>query len=204
MATTARSRRLMPADYRRAPLPGKVVGSVLMEGEWDPRDPDRRWRWASEVARDHGLLSAAIGQIWLDREDVGEVVAAYREMPLVRSVRHKPKAVARDEHRPDFAVPGSMRDRSGATAMPCSPLPGSASTCRHPGGIWAKPPSSLAISPKPPSSSTMPACRPIARPRAFPPGARHWTGSPASRTSSPRSPASACPGRPGRWSCRRR
>ena len=108
---SAIKRDFMPADYRRATSGHLVVGSVLMEGEWDPRDPIGEMRWASEVAREHGLPSAAIGQIWLDRADVGEVVAAYREMPLVRSVRHKPKAVARDEHRPDFAAPGSMRDR---------------------------------------------------------------------------------------------
>jgi predicted TIM-barrel fold metal-dependent hydrolase len=32
-------------------------------------------------------------------------------MPLVRSVRHKPKATTHADHRPDFAAPGSMRDR---------------------------------------------------------------------------------------------
>jgi predicted TIM-barrel fold metal-dependent hydrolase len=108
---SAIKRDFMPADYQRAIDGHLVVGSVLMEGEWDPRDPIGEMRWASEVAREHGLPSAAIGQIWLDRDDVGEVVAAYREMPLVRSVRHKPKAVARADHRPDFATPGSMRDR---------------------------------------------------------------------------------------------
>lgn len=104
-------RDFMPADYRRAIEAHLVVGSVLMEGEWDPRDPIGEMRWAADVAREYGLPSAAIGQIWLDRADVGEVVAAYRDLPLVRSVRHKPKAVAREDHRADFAAPGSMRDR---------------------------------------------------------------------------------------------
>ncbi|WP_186417401.1 amidohydrolase family protein [Bosea sp. CS1GBMeth4] len=105
-------RDFMPADYRRASAGHLVVGSVLMEGEWDPRDPIGEMRWASAVAREHGLPNAAIGQIWLDRADVGEVVAAYRELPLVRSVRHKPKAVAREDHHANFAAPGSMRDRT--------------------------------------------------------------------------------------------
>lgn len=108
---SAIKRDFMPADYRRAFDGHLVVGSVLMEGEWDPRDPIGEMRWASGVAREHGLPSAAIGQIWLDRDDVGEVAAAYCDMPLVRSVRHKPKAVARADHRTDFAAPGSMRDR---------------------------------------------------------------------------------------------
>ncbi|WP_100958968.1 amidohydrolase family protein [Bosea sp. FBZP-16] len=108
---SAIKRDFMPADYRRATTDHLVVGSVLMEGEWDPRDPIGEMRWASEVAREHDLPSAAIGQIWLDRDDVGEVVAAYSEMPLVRSVRHKPKALPRADYRPDFAAPGSMRDQ---------------------------------------------------------------------------------------------
>lgn len=103
-------RDFLPADYRRATAGHLVVGSVLMEGEWDPHDPVGEMRWAGEVAHQHGLPSAAIGQIWLDRDDVGETVAAYRTMPLVRSVRHKPKAVARADHSPDFSAPGSMRD----------------------------------------------------------------------------------------------
>jgi predicted TIM-barrel fold metal-dependent hydrolase len=109
---SAIKRDFMPADYRRAFDGHLVVGSVLMEGEWDPRDPIGEMRWASEVGREHRLPNAAIGQIWLDRADVGEVVAAYRDMPLVRSVRHKPKAVTRADHRSDFAAPGSMRDRA--------------------------------------------------------------------------------------------
>ncbi|MBA4221731.1 MAG: thioesterase [Methylobacterium sp.] len=109
---SAIKRDFMPADYQRAIDGHLVVGSVLMEGEWDPRDPIGEMRWAAELAHEYGLPSAAIGQIWLDREDVGEVVAAYRDMPLVRSVRHKPKAVARADHSPDFVAPGSMRDRT--------------------------------------------------------------------------------------------
>jgi predicted TIM-barrel fold metal-dependent hydrolase len=107
---SAIKRDFMPDDYRRAIAGHLVVGSVLMEGEWDPRDPIGEMRWAAEIAAAHGLPSAAIGQIWLDREDVAEVVAAYRAMPLVRSVRHKPAAVSREAHRPGFAAAGSMRD----------------------------------------------------------------------------------------------
>jgi predicted TIM-barrel fold metal-dependent hydrolase len=48
-------------------------------------------------------------QAWLDREDLDELLALYARLPLVRSVRHKPRSVARAEHTPGYAAPGSMR-----------------------------------------------------------------------------------------------
>lgn len=108
---TAIRRDFLPADYRRVASDHLVVGSVLMEGEWDPRDPVGEMRWTSEVTGEHGAPDAAIGQIWLDRDDVAAVAGAYREMPIVRSVRHKPTAVSREAHHAGFAAPGSMRDR---------------------------------------------------------------------------------------------
>lgn len=107
--TTIR-RDFLPADYRRVASDHLVVGSVLMEGEWDPRDPVGEMRWTAEVAEEHGAPDAAIGQIWLDRDDVATVAGAYSEMPIVRSVRHKPTAVSREAHHAGFAAPGSMRD----------------------------------------------------------------------------------------------
>ena len=107
---TAIRRDFMPADYRRVAAGHLVVGSVLMEGEWDPRDPVGEMRWTIEVAAEHGAPDAAIGQIWLDREDAASVAAAYRDMPIVRSVRHKPAAVSREAHQAGFNAPGSMRD----------------------------------------------------------------------------------------------
>jgi predicted TIM-barrel fold metal-dependent hydrolase len=103
-------RNFLPQDYRRAAAGHLVIGSVLMEGEFDPGDPVGEMAWASAIAREHGLPDAAIGQIWLDREDAAAVVAAYRALPLVRSVRHKPAAVSRAAHHGRFAAPGSMRD----------------------------------------------------------------------------------------------
>lgn len=102
-------RNFMPEDYRRVAAGQRVVGSVLMEGEWDPKDPIGEMRWASSLDADR-LAGALIGQIWLDHADVAEVVTAYRAMPKVHSVRHKPAATSREAHTPDFAAPGSMRD----------------------------------------------------------------------------------------------
>ncbi len=103
-------RNFLPADYRAAAADHIVVGSVLMEGEWDPRDPVGEMRWATELETG-GLAGALIGQIWLDRDDVTQVADAYSRMPKVRSVRHKPAAVARQAHDSRFSAPGSMRDR---------------------------------------------------------------------------------------------
>ncbi|HEU0200996.1 MAG TPA: amidohydrolase family protein [Burkholderiaceae bacterium] len=98
-----------PADYRAAWGGHNVVASVLMEGEWDPRDPLSEARWASEVAHEHGLPNAIVGQVWLDRDDLPEVLAGLAAFPLVRSVRHKPRVTTRAEHDAHFAPPGSMR-----------------------------------------------------------------------------------------------
>jgi predicted TIM-barrel fold metal-dependent hydrolase len=102
-------RDYLPADYRAAWAGHRVVASVLMEGEWDARDPLGEARWASEVARVEGLPSAIVGQVWLDRDDLPDVLAGMAALPLVRSVRHKPRTVTRADHDARFATPGSMR-----------------------------------------------------------------------------------------------
>jgi len=99
----------LPADYQREVGSHHVVNTVMMEGEWDPQDPLGEARWASGLAAEAGWPGAMAGQIWLDREDVADVIAAYKDVPLVRSVRHKPRTVAFDEYRSDFAAAGSMR-----------------------------------------------------------------------------------------------
>jgi predicted TIM-barrel fold metal-dependent hydrolase len=104
-------RNFLPDDYRAGTVTHRVVGSVLMEGEWDPSDPVGEMVWADGVAERSGLADALIGQIWLDRDDLTDVLSAYTLIDRVRSVRHKPTAVARDAHRPDFSAPGAMRDR---------------------------------------------------------------------------------------------
>lgn len=103
-------RDFLPEHYRRVAAGHLVLGSVLMEGEWDSRDPVGEMRWTAEVAAEHGAPDAAIAQIWLDREDAAAVADAYRDMPIVRSVRHKPAAVSREAHQASFSAPGSMRD----------------------------------------------------------------------------------------------
>ncbi|MFM0018509.1 amidohydrolase family protein [Paraburkholderia azotifigens] len=99
----------LPDDYFARAGNHRIVKTVMMEGEWDPRDPTGEARWATALHQRTGLPSAMAAQIWLDRDDVTDVLAAYRDLPLVRSVRHKPATVPRAAHRRDFSAPGSMR-----------------------------------------------------------------------------------------------
>jgi predicted TIM-barrel fold metal-dependent hydrolase len=84
----------LPADFRRDAGPIQVVKTVHIEAEWDPKDPVGETRWISGIAAAHGLPSACVAQAWLDRDDVAEVLAAQAEFPLVRGIRHKPRAAA--------------------------------------------------------------------------------------------------------------
>jgi predicted TIM-barrel fold metal-dependent hydrolase len=105
-------RDFLPADYARASAGHRVLRHVVMEGEWDPADPVGEALWMHELAQRSGVPHALAAQVWLDRDDVGEVLARYRQAPLaglVRSVRHKPRSVSRDAHHPGWAEPGSMR-----------------------------------------------------------------------------------------------
>ncbi|WP_323050579.1 amidohydrolase family protein [Caballeronia mineralivorans] len=102
-------RDFLPDDYFALAAPHRVVKTVMMEGEWNPRDPLGEVRWATALKTRCGFPDALAGQVWLDRDDVAYVLREYQSMPLVRSVRHKPTAVTRSEHTATFAAPGSMR-----------------------------------------------------------------------------------------------
>jgi predicted TIM-barrel fold metal-dependent hydrolase len=103
-------RDYMPADYRRDAARQNVVATVYMEAEHDPADPLRETRWVHAVAAEHGLPNAMAGAAFLDRADAAAVIRAQAAMPLVRSLRHKPKGVARpQEYDPAHRIPGSMR-----------------------------------------------------------------------------------------------
>lgn len=104
-------RDFMPDDYQQASGAHRIVKTVLMEGEWNPADPVGEARWVAGLAAKAGRPNAMAAQIWLDRDDVGAVLDAYAGLPLVRSVRHKPKARTRAAHAANFAAPGSMRCR---------------------------------------------------------------------------------------------
>lgn len=91
---SALRRDYLPPDYLRDTRRFDVIGSVYVEAEWDPRDPLGETQWIHDIAARHGLPSAVVAQAWLDRDDVAEVLAAQAQLPLVRSVRHKPRSAA--------------------------------------------------------------------------------------------------------------
>ena len=106
---SALRRSYLPPDYRRDTADFEIVKTVHVEAEWDPKSPVAETRWLEELAAEHGLPSACVAQARLDRDDVEEVLAAQAARPLVRGIRHKPRAVS----SPDAArrgEPGSMDD----------------------------------------------------------------------------------------------
>lgn len=105
-------RDFLPADYRAACQQHRVMRHVVMEGEWDPTDPVGEVLWMQDLARRSGVPHAMAAQAWLDRDDVAEVLARYAQPPLaglVRSVRHKPSSVPREQHHSTWSTPGAMR-----------------------------------------------------------------------------------------------
>lgn len=102
-------RSYLPQDYRRDAAGLGIAATVYIEAEWDPADPTGETAWVSAVAEREGFPNAVIAQAWLDRPDVDEVLAGQARFPLVRGVRHKPRAAA----SPAEAMrggPGSMDD----------------------------------------------------------------------------------------------
>ncbi len=87
---SAIKRSYLPPDYRTDAAGAPVVQTVYVETEWNPDDPVGEVRYASALAGRFGVPNAIVAQAWLDRADVGALLAAYAGFPLVKSVRHKP------------------------------------------------------------------------------------------------------------------
>jgi predicted TIM-barrel fold metal-dependent hydrolase len=104
-------RSYLPSDYRRDSKDFTIAGLVHVEAEHDPGDPLGETRWLERLAARTGLPSACVGQARLDRADVEDVLAAQAGSPLVRGIRHKPRAAddPRDARR---GAPGSMDDNA--------------------------------------------------------------------------------------------
>ena len=99
----------MVRDYFEAAGQHQVVKTVTMEGEWDPSDPVGESVWTQALSGKSGFPHAHVAQAWLDAENVAEVLAAQADIPLVRSVRHKPTA-AKSAKDIVPGSPGSMSD----------------------------------------------------------------------------------------------
>lgn len=106
---TALKRNYLPEDYRVDSVPFEVIGSVFVETEWDPRDPDGEVAWVTELNGREGLPSVMVAQAFLHRDTVGPLLEAYGRHALVRGIRHKPRAAASPD-AVERGAPGSMGD----------------------------------------------------------------------------------------------
>ncbi len=106
---SALKRNYLPADYRNDAAGFDIRGTVFVETEWNPADPVGETRWVHALAGREGLPSAMVCQAWLDRDDVEEILEAQSAFPMVRGIRHKPRA-ARSPADVDDDLPGSMTD----------------------------------------------------------------------------------------------
>jgi predicted TIM-barrel fold metal-dependent hydrolase len=102
-------RRYLPADYRRDSAAHRVLRTVYVEAEWNPREPLAETRWVHALAAREGLPDAMVAQAWLDAPDAADVLAAQAAFPLVRGVRHKP-AAAPTPGEARRGAPGSLDD----------------------------------------------------------------------------------------------
>ena len=101
-------RNYLIEDYRRDAGRLPIVGTVYVEAEWDPEDPFGETKWVHDYAAKAGFPNAMVAQAFLDAPDAADVIARQASFPLVRSVRHKPAASAREEAR--RGAKGSMDD----------------------------------------------------------------------------------------------
>jgi 3-hydroxyisobutyrate dehydrogenase-like beta-hydroxyacid dehydrogenase/predicted TIM-barrel fold metal-dependent hydrolase len=102
-------RNYLPRDYRADTARHRIVGTVHVEAEFDPARPVAETMWLEGLAAREGLPSACVAQARLDDPEVEAVLAAQAARPMVRGIRHKPRAAARPEQAVRGA-PGSMDD----------------------------------------------------------------------------------------------
>lgn len=109
-------RPYLPADYFADAGNHRVVKTVYVETEWDPRDPVGEMRYVERLRRETGFPTVAVAQAWLDRDDALAVLEQQAAFPFVRGIRHKPRA----NRAPGEGAPGGMADakwRQGFAAL---------------------------------------------------------------------------------------
>jgi len=102
-------RPYLPPDYRADAGRHRIVKTVHVEAEWDRRDPVGETRWLEGLAATQGLPSACVAPARLDGHAAVAVLAAQAARPLVRGIRHKPRAAA-SPGEAKRGAPGSMDD----------------------------------------------------------------------------------------------
>ena len=92
-------RPYLPADYFADSAGHKVVKTVYVETEWDPRDPVGEMAWVENLRRETGFPSVAVAQAWLDNDDAADVLERQAAFGFVRGIRHKPRRGAMRDSR---------------------------------------------------------------------------------------------------------
>lgn len=87
---SAIKRRYLPPDYFADVGAHRVMQTVYVETEWDPRDPIGESRFVEQLAARYGVPNAMVAQAWLDHPDAVAVLTEQAAFSAVRSVRHKP------------------------------------------------------------------------------------------------------------------
>jgi predicted TIM-barrel fold metal-dependent hydrolase len=109
-------RPYLPADYFADARPHRVVKTVYVETEWDPRDIVGEMRYVERLRRDTGFPTVAVAGAFLDRADAAAVLEQQAAFDFVRGIRHKPRA----NRAPGEGMPGGMTDskwRAGFAAL---------------------------------------------------------------------------------------
>ncbi len=75
-------------DFLADSAPHRVVKSVHVQANWNPDDPVGETRWCQSVADVHGFPHGIVAHANLADDDVEEQLAAHRESPNVRGIRH--------------------------------------------------------------------------------------------------------------------
>ena len=88
---SALRRPYLPADYFADAAPHRIVKTVYVETEWDPRDPVGEMRYVERLRRETGFPTVAVAQAWLERDDVAATLEALAGFDFVRGVRQKPR-----------------------------------------------------------------------------------------------------------------
>jgi predicted TIM-barrel fold metal-dependent hydrolase len=83
-------RPYLPEDYFADARGHRVVKTVYVETEWNPRDPLGETAWVDALRRATGFPTVMVAQAWLDREDTASVLERQAAFAFVRGVRHKP------------------------------------------------------------------------------------------------------------------
>ena len=84
----AMCKNYLVADFLADSAPHAVVKSVHVQANWNSDDPVGETRWCQSVADAHGFPHAIVAYANLAKADVEDLLAAHRESPNVRGIRH--------------------------------------------------------------------------------------------------------------------